>query len=111
MSTAILKSNVGAISIRTHDPNGKEYVFHWNEKNSFTLEVPTEMTYQDPFDPNKQKVFNKNFAQHLLDSQKDLNSKSPTFGEHIFELVEIVEKPEVKAPAVVDKRKKKEKIQ
>lgn len=108
--TAILKSRVGAMGIRIHDPQGKEYVFNWNEKNHFTLEVPVVMKYQDPFDPEKEIVFQKNFAQHLLDTQIDRNRKSETYGQPIFEFVETVEKTEVSAPIVVDKRKtKKEK--
>lgn len=111
MATAILKSIVGDVSIRTHDPNGKEFIFSWNKKNDFTLEVPTVITYRDIWE-NKDKVFFENFAQHLLDSHKDQNSKSETYGQPIFELVEIVEKPKVEAPVVVDRKKnKKEKIQ
>lgn len=111
MATAVLKSIVGAVSIRTHDPDGKEYIFSWNEKNNFSLEVPTVFTYHDKWE-NKEKVFFENFAQNLLDNNKDMNRKSETYGQPIFELVEVVEKPKVEAPAVVDRKKiKKEKVQ
>lgn len=103
MVTAILKSLVGDITVSTTDPMGKSFTYHFNQKNNFQLEVPTEMSFKTL--SGKVEVFQENYAQHLLDSIKITHGESK--GSPVFELIEQIEKPVVEKK--VTKRSEKEK--
>lgn len=101
--TAILKSRIGDIVVTATDPEGRQKSFNFNKSNDWTLEIPTEMRYTDVW--GNEHVYQKNFAQHILDNVKDLNAKSETFGQTAFELVEEVKHPVMESVKVVDKNK------
>jgi hypothetical protein len=101
----ILRSRVGAATQTVnHGPKKVEYVF--NEANEFQCKVPTVIEYVDDFG-HKHRTW-ENFAQHLLDNVRDDNKKSPTYGEPMFEIVEMVEEPAVKPPTKGRPKKEKQ---
>lgn len=91
--------------VRVPTPAGTFLTLSWNKANNYTLEVPTKATYVGTFGAVLPLVINDrtkdtNVAQHVLDN----------YGENL-ELVDIKEDPVVEAPAVVERKKKKEKEQ
>jgi hypothetical protein len=91
------------VLLRIPTPSGTYLALSWNKANQFTLEVATSATYVNTFGKVLPLVINDktgstNVAQHVLDSYGD-----------ILELVDIKEDPVVEAPAVVERKRKKEK--
>ena len=102
----ILRSRVGEVTISVnHGPKKVEYAF--TEANGFTCAVPTVIKYVDTW--GKEHIEHGNYAQHVLDNIKDVRPKSPTLGEPMFEIVEVVTPPVVTPPEA--KKSKKEKTQ
>jgi hypothetical protein len=94
-ATVILKSNVGALELKTYLPNGKELKIEFKQKEKegpFLATVPTLVEYLDDF--KTKRVAHENYAQHILNS-------------YDVEIVEIVEKPAVTGPIVQKVEKKK----
>ena len=89
---AILKSRVGDVSIRSTGEQGQEKIYVWNEKNGWTVSIPVSIVYTNEWG---KQVLRENFAQDMLNSHKDTNRSSKTFGESIFELVEVETKTQV----------------
>lgn len=102
--TALLKSTIGNFTSTVQDPRGKKYVYDFNAKNDWMVEVPTEMKYKTL--SGKEEVFQENLAQHLLDSVKVTNRSLERFGLPVFELVEQKEHPVVETK-ITDKTKSK----
>ena len=110
MATAIIRSKeVGGkpqdFHVRVPLPTGAYMTLSWHKANGHTLEVATNATYTNPFGKVLPLVLNDrtndtNIAQHVLDK----------YGEFL-ELVDIKEDPVVVAPAVVERKKKKDKEQ
>jgi hypothetical protein len=63
-ATVTLRSKVGDFAATFSDPNGKPIIFHWTEKNDYTLEVPKEITFIDI--RGKKQVAVEDYAGDLL---------------------------------------------
>lgn len=98
--SVILESVHGAWMVAADLPTGKKQQFHFLEKTKgdghFVCEVPTEIRYLDDF--KNDKVFHRNYAQHLVDSYPDN-----------VRIVEVKEEPTVEQPVIVPAKGKGEK--
>jgi hypothetical protein len=100
MPNIILESIHGIWSVKTNLPTGKLLEYKFLEKTKgdghFICEVPTEIRYVDDF--KNEKVFHRNYAQHLVDSYPDN-----------VRIVSVREEPTVVEPVIVPAKGKGEK--
>lgn len=99
------KDGVGELILNTPLQTGKAFIVSFLAKNGFTAEVPTVVTYKDPFDKTKVVVEFENFAQHILNSHPDLLEVVRVNVEKVVATPVIVE-PKSKVEAVVEPKPK-----